>query len=205
MEPETHRDAAAIADGRAYLAAAPTDCGTLELLVRRPGVDQREVLDTGVLSVVDGLIGDTWPTRPSKYTRDGLRHPDMQLTIMSTRVLAAIADRDRWPLAGDQLLVDLDLSPENLPAGTRLHLGDAVVEVTGQPHTGCAKFAARFGPEALRFVNTGEGKRGRYRGLNARVVVPGHIAAGGMIPVERPTGVARSTVLQRLKVCSHCK
>ena len=100
----------------------------------------------------------------------------MQLNIINARVARLVAGDDPADraLAGDQLHVDLDLSPENLPAGTRLAIGGAVIEVTDQPHTGCAKFAARFGAEALRFVNIGGGKQLRLRGINAKVVAAGH-------------------------------
>ncbi len=165
------------------IAAAPADEGVLEMIVRRPDVDQREVLDQGELDLAAGLVGDSWSRRSSRRTEDGGPHPDMQLNVMSSRVLAALTDgdRSRWQLAGDQLLVDLDLTPENLPTGTRLALGDAVIEVTDQPHTGCAKFADRFGVDGLRFVNTGAGKERRFRGLNAKVVQPGTIRAGDAI------------------------
>jgi hypothetical protein len=162
---------------------APSAKGTVELIVRRPAVDEREVVAGAELDVAAGLVGDTWSVRGSKRTVDGSAHPAMQLTVMSARVvdLVAAGDRERWPLAGDQLYVDLDLSEANLPAGTRLALGSAVIEVTEEPHTGCAKFSARFGREAHRFVNTREHRHLRLRGLNARVVVPGTVRAGDTI------------------------
>ena len=175
----------------AHIAGSPTDEGVLEMIVRRPDVDEREVLEEGELDLALGLVGDTWHVRGSRRTEDGSSHPDMQLNVMNARVVDAISagDRERWRWAGDQLLVDLDLSPENLPVGTRLSLGTAVIEVTDQPHTGCAKFADRYGVDALRFVNTGEGKLRRFRGLNARVVVPGTIRAGDVVakvPADEP-------------------
>jgi hypothetical protein len=161
---------------------SPKDEGVLELIVRRPRVDEREVLEEGRLSLVEGLVGDSWKERGSSRTPDGSPHPDMQLNVMNARVLALVAqDRERWRLAGDQLIIDLDLSDENLPAGTRLSLGSAVIEVTDQPHTGCHKFVARFGLDAMRFVNSPAGKRLRLRGLNARVVQPGVIRAGDVV------------------------
>jgi MOSC domain-containing protein YiiM len=104
----------------------------------------------------------------------------MQLNVMNARaaLLAAAGDPDRRPLAGDQLYLDLDISHENLPPGTRLAIGEAVIEVTEQPHNGCAKFTKRFGAEVVRFFNSPEGKALRLRGLNARVVVPGAIRRG---------------------------
>ena len=161
---------------------APSDAGRLELIVRRPAVEEREVLDDAELDLSVGLVGDTWNARSSRRTEDGSPHPDMQLNIMSTRAAALIAgDRARWPLAGDQLYVDLDLSDANLPAGTRLVIGSAVIEVTDQPHTGCAKFSARFGLDALRFVNSPVGTELKLRGINAKVVVPGRIRAGDTV------------------------
>jgi MOSC domain-containing protein YiiM len=141
------------------------------------------VLGLAELDLEEGLVGDTWRTRGSKRTHDGSSHPDMQLNLMSARVVDLVAGgvRERWPLAGDQLYVDLDLSEASLPPGTRLALGTAVIEVTDQPHTGCAKFSARFGGDAHRFVNTREHRHLRLRGLNAKVVVPGAVRAGDEI------------------------
>jgi MOSC domain-containing protein YiiM len=129
-----------------------------------------------------GLVGDTWKDRGSTRTEDGSPHPDMQLNVMSARVVSFLArDPERRALAGDQLYLDLDLSHANLPAGTRLAIGSAVIEVTDQPHTGCAKFTQRFGLDALRWVNGDDGKRLRLRGLNARVVVPGTVRRGDQV------------------------
>jgi hypothetical protein len=160
--------------------ASPSDDGRLDLIVRRPDLGVREILAEGELTLEHGLAGDTWDQRPSRRTPDGGPHPDMQLNIINARLSSLIGgtDDDRRALVGDQLHVDLDLSEANLPAGTRLAIGGAVIEVTDQPHTGCAKFAARFGKEALRFVNVGAGKDLRLRGINAKVVVPGTIRAG---------------------------
>ena len=151
--------------------------------MRRPAVDGREVLDEVELSLSEGVVGDTWNVRGSGRTDDGGPHPDMQLNIINARLSRLVGgdDDDVRALAGDQLHVDLDLSDDNLPAGTRLAIGDAVIEITDQPHTGCAKFAARFGMEALRFVNSGAGKELRLRGINAKVVVPGTIRRGDAI------------------------
>jgi hypothetical protein len=162
---------------------APSDEGTLEMIVRRPAEGAREVLDEAELDLAVGLVGDNWSQRPSSRMPDNSPHPDMQLNVMNARVLQAVAgdDRSRWALAGDQLLVDLDLRPENLPPGTRLSIGSAVIEVTDQPHTGCAKFRQRFGPAASAFVNSAEGKQMRMRGLNAKVIEGGTIRPGDII------------------------
>jgi hypothetical protein len=162
---------------------APRAEGTVELIVRRPTENEREVLEEGTLDLDEGLVGDMWRIRGSKRTPDGSSHPDMQLTVMSARAvdLVAAGDRERWALAGDQIYVDLDISEENLPPGTRLALGSAVIEVTPEPHTGCAKFHARFGGDAHTFVNTRKHRHLRLRGLNAKVVVPGTVRRGDTI------------------------
>jgi MOSC domain-containing protein len=158
---------------------SPRNEGVLELIVRRPQTGDREVLEHGELDPVEGLVGDTWRTRRSSRTPDQSPHPDMQLNIMNTRVIALVAqDKGRWHLAGDQLFVDMDLSAENLPPGTRLALGSAVIEVTAQPHLGCQKFVARFGLDAMKFVNSPERNELHLRGINARVVRPGVIRVG---------------------------
>ena len=158
---------------------SPKEAGELKLIVRRPGIDEREVLQEAELDLVEGLVGDTWKIRGSSRTPDGSSHPDMQLNIMSSRVIALVARTpERWKLAGDQLFIDLDLSAENLPPGTRLELGSAVIEVTNQPHTGCKKFVERFGLEAMKFVNSPLGRQLHLRGINARVVHPGVIRVG---------------------------
>ncbi len=137
------------------------------------------MLDEATLDETVGLVGDTWSQRPSTRTDDGSPHPRMQLNIMNARAVALIAvDPERRQLAGDQLYLDLDLSEENLPAGTRLSIGTAVIEITEQPHRGCAKFAARFGTDALRFVNSEAGRAVNARGVNAAVVTGGVIRAG---------------------------
>jgi hypothetical protein len=161
---------------------APKDHGVLKLIVRRPAVDEREVLNEGQLDLRLGLVGDTWKDRPSVRTSDATPHPEMQLNIMNSRAIALVAqDRDRWPLAGDQLFIDLDLSAENLPPGTRLAVGSAVIEVTAIPHTGCKKFLARFGADALKFVNSPLGQELHLRGINAKVVHPGMIQVGDVV------------------------
>jgi hypothetical protein len=161
---------------------SPADGGVLQLIVRRSQPGQREILGEGMLDLAQGLVGDGWSTRPSPRTPDGSPHPDMQLTIMNARAVALVArERERWPLAGDQLFIDLDLSAANLPPGSRLALGSAVIEVTAQPHTGCGKFMARFGAEATRFVNSPVGKQLRLRGINAKVVKPGVIRVGDVV------------------------
>ena len=162
--------------------SSPADGGTLELIVQRPAVGERVVLEEGELNFAEGLAGDSWNQRGSNRTEDGGPHPDMQLNLMNARILRHIArDPARMELAGDQLIVDLDLSHANLPAWTKLSIGDAVIEITDQPHTGCAKFTQRFGRAAHTFVNGEVGKQLNLRGVNARVVTPGLIRTGDAI------------------------
>ncbi len=158
---------------------APKDDGVLELIVRRPRVDEREVLREAELHLVEGLVGDSWFTRGCSRTQDGSRNLDMQINIMNARAAALVAQtKDRWQLAGDQLYLDLDLSAANLPAGTQLAMGSAVIEVTSPPHNGCHKFVSRFGHDAMKFVNSAVGRELHLRGINARVVQGGLIRIG---------------------------
>ncbi|MBA2742426.1 MAG: MOSC domain-containing protein [Actinobacteria bacterium] len=168
--------------GLSQILSSPADLGTVELVVRRPSEGEREVLAEGLLDVERGLVGDDWQARGSRQTDDGSAHPGMQLTLMNARAIALIAgERERRALAGDQLYVDLDLSPENLPPGARLEVGSAVVEVTEVPHTGCAKFSQRFGSAAIRFVNSPSGRALRLRGMYVRVIEPGVARPGDSI------------------------
>lgn len=167
--------------GLDLIRESPKDSGVLHLIVRRPSVDEREVIDEAELDLRDGLVGDSWNVRTSSRTPDGSPHPDMQLNVMNSRVIDLVArDRNRWQLAGDQLYIEMDLSAENLPAGTRLKIGDAVIEVTPPPHTGCKKFISRFGLEAMMFVNSPVGRELQLRGINAKVVQPGKIKVGNV-------------------------
>lgn len=161
---------------------SPRDAGTVELIVRRPAIDEREVLDEAHLDSEVGLVGDNWLVKGSSSMPDGSSNPLGQITLMNARAAALIAgERDRWPLAGDQFYVDLDLSGTNLPPGTSLALGSAVIEVTEKPHTGCQKFSGRFGLEALRLLNTPEGRELNLRGINTKVVQPGTVSTGDTI------------------------
>lgn len=161
--------------------AAPADDGRVELIVRRPEVDARELIEEATLDPEDGLVGDNWHVKPSLKT--GAPNPDAQLTVMNARVTALVAgeDRERWALAGDQLYVDLDLSYRNLPPGTRLRVGEAVIEVTDEPHRGCGKFSARFGVDALKFVNSAVGRELNMRGVNTRIVTGGVVRTGDAV------------------------
>ena len=169
--------------GLPHVLDSPKDNGVLEMVLRRPDVDQREVLDEAELSVDEGVVGDSWNQRSSSRTDDGGPHPDMQLNVMNARAtdLVSGGDRDRWSLAGDQLYVDFDITEANVPPGTRLAIGSAIIEVTDQPHTGCAKFTQRFGLDAHRFVNSRDRADLHLRGINAKVVTPGTIRPGDAV------------------------
>jgi len=174
-----HLTTAELEAGLDYIRQSPKDDGVLQLIVRRPQVAAREVLEEAQLDLTEGLVGDNWKLRPSSRTADNSAHPDMQLNIMNARVIALVAqEKDRWQLAGDQLYLDLDLSPQNLPPGTQLAIGSALIEVTAEPHTGCRKFVSRFGIEAMKFVNSTLGKQLNLRGINAKVIRPGVIRTG---------------------------
>jgi hypothetical protein len=191
MPTITHLTTEQLHAGLDEIERSPRLEGVLALIVRRPEVDKREVLEEGQLDLGEGLVGDTWSRRGSSRSVDGRAHPEMQLNVMNVRAAALVAQHpDRWALAGDQLYVDLDLSGENLPPGTRLAIGTAVIQVSAEPHTGCHKFVDRFGLDAMKFVNSPLGRRLNLRGINARVVQPGTIRVGDMVrrlDVDLPT------------------
>ncbi|MDX2378450.1 MAG: MOSC domain-containing protein [Acidimicrobiia bacterium] len=161
--------------GLADVLASPSDDGTVEMIVSRPDVDERDVRDQADLAVGEGLVGDNYVARGNHRTDDGKAHPEAQITLMNSHSvdLVSAGDRSRWPLAGDQLFVDFDLSVANAPAGTRLQIGTAVLEVSEKPHTGCAKFRERFGVDAARWVYSRDDIR--LRGINAMVVQAGTV------------------------------
>ncbi len=161
---------------------SPLNNGILEMIVCRPKKNAREILETGELDTEVGLIGDNWKTRGSWATKDKKAHPEMQINIMNSRAISLIAvEKERWQLAGDQLFVDMNLSDENLPCGSKLKIGDAILEVTAVPHNGCVKFTKRFGVEATRFANSKIGKQLHLRGINAKVIKAGRISVGDAV------------------------
>jgi hypothetical protein len=181
-DPDLHLTLAELEEGLAQVHDSPKEHGVVQLIVRRPAIDRRETIDEGVLDVTTGLAGDSWISRRSSRTPDGSPHPAMQINIMNARVANLVArERTRWPLAGDQLYVDLDLSADNLPPGSRLAAGTAILEVSAEPHTGCDKFVERFGLDAVKFVNSATGRRLNLRGINARVIQSGVVRTGDVI------------------------
>jgi hypothetical protein len=165
-----------------YIRQSPKDHGVLKMIVRRPQDDEREIVESAEIDLLQGLIGDNWRTRGSKHTADGSANLNAQITVMNARSIESVAqEQEHWPLAGDQLYIDMDLSEDNLPPGTQLAIGSAVIEVTAQPHTGCNKFSARFGVDALKFVNSLDGKRLHLRGINTRVIQGGMIHVGDSV------------------------
>lgn len=168
--------------GMDNLKQSPKDNGVVEMIVRRPDVDQREVLSVGKITLENGLEGDNWKARGSKKTPDGTANPDTQLTLMNSRMIQQISgEKENWQLAGDQLFVDLDLSMDNLPPLSKIQIGSVILEISATPHTGCKKFSDRFGIEALEFISTPLGKSLRLRGVNAKVIQSGEIKVGDVV------------------------
>jgi hypothetical protein len=166
----------------ASIRNSPQNHGLLELIVIRPAMNERDVLPECMLSARLGAHGDFWATNCWSRLPDGSPNPEVQITLMNSRFIEFISgERSRWPLAGDQLYVDLDLSGENLPPGQRLAIGGAVLEITSIPHTGCGLFAERFGPAAAQFVNSPDGKLLHLRGIYAKVVQDGVVKVGDAI------------------------
>jgi len=184
---DLHLDAVTLIAGLPGVKESPEAEGTLRLIVRRPATEARETLDAGRLRVDEGLEGDNWQARYRDKGREA--NPEAELTLMNARLVQLLAgSEDRWALAGDQLYVDLDLSQDNLPVGSRLQIGEAVVEITPKAHTGCKKFVQRYGMDAMLFVNSEDGKALRLRGVYARTVKGGAIRAGDRVAkVDTPT------------------
>ncbi|HWD09371.1 MAG TPA: MOSC domain-containing protein [Actinomycetota bacterium] len=189
--------------GLPWLLQSPSDAGHVELIVRRPALNQREVLEEAVLDLTVGLVGDNWLARGNRHTPDHAPDPDAQVTVINSRLAALVAGYrpsgttaagdpsiDRRALAGDQLYVDFDISEDNLATGSYLQVGTAVIEISAKPHTGCIKFTQRFGRQAVQFVNSSTGRRLRLRGLNARMVVGGRVRAGDLVSKVSASDVA---------------
>lgn len=171
-----------LAAGLPEVRQSPANGGTLVQIVVRPDKELRQLPESCVVTAEDGIPGDRWAKYCTHKLEDGRLNPETQLTLMNSRVVSLVAGtRERWALAGDNLMVDLDLSIENLATGQQLRIGEAVLEITAPPHTGCSKFLKRFGADALKFVNATEHKSMRLRGIHARVIQPGRIRVGDRI------------------------
>lgn len=179
MQPRSPEE---LDDAIPWIRQSPKDEGTLRMIVVRPGTNERAVLPAVEISETGGVHGDCWASGCWKSLPDGRPHPDVQIAMMNARVIEAVAGSEqRWPLAGDNLFVDLDLASENLMSGQRLEIGSAVIEITEEPHLGCRKFQNRFGVAALRYVNSQLGKQLHLRGIYAKVITAGVIHAGDVV------------------------
>jgi hypothetical protein len=177
-----HLSRLALEAGLDHIRRSPRDEGTVELIACRPDTFQRQVLEEAVLDCSEGLVGDNWRVRGSRHTADGSPLLAQQVTVTNCRVTSLVAvERERWALCGDQFYIDLDLSQENLPPGTRLAIGSAVIEVSAKPHVGCWKYEARFGRDATRFVNSKAGRALRLRGFCGSIVVGGIVRTGDKV------------------------
>ena len=158
---------------------APKDEGRVQLVVRRPGRGEREILDEGQLDTERGLVGDDWINRPGMNRETP--SPYAQVTVMNARAAELVSGEPEptaWAQCGDQLYVELDISEANMPAGSRIEIGEAVLEVQAEPHTGCAQFREWWGGDALRHISTKEGLSLRMRGANTRVIRSGAVRPG---------------------------
>lgn len=164
------------------IKASPKDNGVLQMIVRRPETETREIISTAKINLENGLDGDNWKSRGSKHTPDNSANPEAQITLMNSRVINLLTnEKDLWQLAGDQLFVDIDLSIENFPPLSKLQIGDVILQISATPHTGCKKFSGRFGVDALAFISTPLGKSLRLRGVNTKVIQSGEIQVGDVV------------------------
>ena len=177
-----HLDMNGLEAGIDYILDTPADKGLVRMIVSRPETGIRKILKSASLDTIEGLIGDNWKDRGSSSTSDKSADPETQITIMNSRVIELIAhSSDRWKLAGDQLFIEIDISRNNLPPGSKLKVGSAIIEVSGKPHTGCQKFSQRFGLDALKFVSTPMARELCFRGINARVMKSGIVTVGDIV------------------------
>jgi MOSC domain-containing protein YiiM len=178
-----HLTIAALQAGLPEIRNAPANDGIVQAIVIRPRTNEREDVETCEISAAGGVHGDSWVRKSWIKTEAGAPHPDAQICIMNSRVIDVIAggERANWPPAGDNFLIDLDVSEANLKPGQRLLMGSAIIEITGEPHLGCAKFSKRYGRDAVVFVNKGDGPSLRLRGVYARVVQDGRVSVGDRV------------------------
>ncbi|MEM7334639.1 MAG: MOSC domain-containing protein [Chloroflexota bacterium] len=176
---KTILDMTQLNEGIPVILESPKNNGRIDLITIRPATNERVLKDEVEISIENGVEGDNWKTRGSNSMPDKSSNPEAKITIMNSRVIKHITQSDSgWEWAGDQFFVEMDLSEENLPAGQQLQLGTAVLEVSAVPHTGCAKFVARFGKDAHKFVNNQYGRSQRFRGVNLKVIKGGTVKVG---------------------------
>ena len=164
------------------IEAAPKDTGTLDMIISRPDHGMRTQPQSVEVTAKSGVAGDHWSKGCWSSLSDGSPNPDVQICMMMSGVIGAIAgDRANWPAAGDNFFLDMDLTPANMPPGTRFAIGTAEFVVTDEPHNGCQSFIDRYGRDACLFVNTGRGKSLRLRGIYARVTKDGTVSVGDTV------------------------
>lgn len=174
-----HKTMEELKAGLPEILKSPQDNGEVKAVVVRPGSCERNMVPSCDVSLEGGVLGDHWAKGCWKTTDDGEPHPDVQICIMNSRCIELIAgDQSNWAPAGDNLFVDMDLSPENLPPGQRVAVGSAIIEITDTPHKGCQKFIDRYGRDACVFVNLGDGDKYKLRGIYARTFEAGTISVG---------------------------
>ena len=168
--------------GLPHILASPDDDGVLEAIVVRPVSEERREVTQCRLTLAGGVESDHWANGCWKSTESGDPHPDVQICIMNARCIGLIAqERENWAPAGDNLFIDMNLTPDNMPPGQRIAVGSVILEITDTPHKGCAKFIRRYGRDACVFVNTGDGDRYKLRGIYARVVQDGTVRTGDRV------------------------
>ncbi len=177
-----HRTMEELKAGLPDIVASPADNGSLAAIVVRPDYGMRLDVQSRKISLAGGVEGDRWATACWRTLPDGSSNPDVQVCIMNSRCISLIAgEREAWPMAGDNLFIDMDLSPGNIAPGQKLAVGETIIEITDIPHTGCQKFIDRYGRHACVFVNTGEGKKLKLRGIYAQVVKDGTVNVGDRV------------------------
>lgn len=182
LDQTQHKTMAELEATLPHILAGPKDEGRIDGIISRPAKGQRNDVSSAMLTFAEGMEGDHWSKGCWRTTDDGDPHPDVQICLMMSRCIEAIAgDRANWPPAGDNLFIDMDLTPANTPPGTRLAMGGVILEVTEEPHNGCQHFIDRFGRDACLFVNTGAGKEHRLRGIYGRVIQDGRVSVGDVV------------------------